>query len=94
MIDATKEQVAKAVQDNLREIPGAKQVRVLVDEVRKDQSESGWWYVPVSIHRDTENMGLIYTALSEVEETLLEHEGLSVLLVPRIIPFQKWSDVA
>lgn len=94
MIDKTSEQVAKVVQDMLRKSPGGAQVRVLTDEVREDQSDRGWWYVPVSIHRDLERMGLIYDTLSAVEEALLESDQLSVLLVPRILPYQKWSDVA
>lgn len=82
--------VAKLVQERLR-LQGAltSRVRVLADEVREESSDGRWWFVPVSIHRDPENMSLIYEALSSVEEAIEKDDQVSVLLVPRIIPFQK-----
>jgi len=85
--------VAKMVQTALRgRNAHAARARVIADEVTRHPD--GMWYVPVSVMRDTEHMALIYQAFSEVEDALEERENLDVLLVPRIIPFQKWEDVA
>jgi len=85
--------VAKMVQAALRGCnPHAARARVIADEVSRHPD--GMWYVPISVMRDTEHMAAIYEAFSEVEDTMEERESLDVLLVPRIIPFQKWEDVA
>ena len=49
--------IAKVVRERLRSIPMGDRVVVLADEVRPQPEDGGWWYVPVSIHRDTEFMG-------------------------------------
>ncbi|MEZ6235118.1 MAG: hypothetical protein R3B68_13100 [Phycisphaerales bacterium] len=87
--------VAALVQEQLRSDQrfAVRSVRVLADEITKP-SDGSFWYLPVSIHRDTENMATIYEALSSIESVLESTHGVRVLLVPRIIPFQKWQDVA
>lgn len=94
MVALDPHRIAKLVQDRLREHVATLRVRVLADEVRMESSDGQWWYVPVSIHRDPENMALVYERLSSVEESIEQKEQVSVLLVPRIIPFQKWQDIA
>ncbi len=86
--------VAKAVQDRLRKSPVGMRLRVLADEIRRETTDGVWWYVPVSIHRDPEHMGEIYDALSIAEEHLEEEDHVTVLLVPRILPFAAWQDIA
>ncbi|MBY0311641.1 MAG: hypothetical protein K2W85_06205 [Phycisphaerales bacterium] len=84
--------VAKNVQEMLiaKNAHTAK-ARVLGDEVWHD---ADLWYVPVSVQRDTEWMATIYDTFSEIEEELEEQKGLRVLIVPRIVPFQRWSETA
>ncbi len=88
--------IGKLVQDRLTRagVPSLRRVRVLTDEIRHEVTDGNWWYVPVSIHRDTEAMAAIYEGLSDIEMELQDKESTSVLLVPRIIPFQKWEDIA
>jgi hypothetical protein len=85
--------VAKVVQDRLRQSPLGQRLRVLAEDVRQETTDGVWWYVPVSIHRDPERMAEIYDMLSELEEQLEEDE-VPVLLVPRIMPFERWQDIA
>jgi hypothetical protein len=95
MVASGPHQIAKIVQDQLRESgPHGRRVRVLAEEIAQESGSGNgpWWYVPVSVHRDAENMAQIYETLSGVEESLEENEHLFVLLVPRIIPFQKWEE--
>jgi len=87
-------EIAARIQRILNEkYVGPARPRVLADEVRLAGDAAKMWYVPVSIHRDTEHMYLVYQALSEAEEQL-EADDIEVLLVPRIIPFQKLEDIA
>lgn len=94
MVASGPHEVAKIIQEKLRDQGSlGRRVRVLAEDVAQESGQGGsWWYVPVSIHRDVENMAEIYETLSGVEESLEENEHLFVLLVPRIIPFQKWEE--
>lgn len=94
MNNAEALRIAGLVQDRLRSGPGpVRSVRVLADEVAREAGEETW-YVPVSLHRDPEFMGLIYGAFSSIEEELERDKGLFVLIVPRIVPFQRWAEIA
>ncbi|MBX3364247.1 MAG: hypothetical protein KF866_05715 [Phycisphaeraceae bacterium] len=87
--------IADLIQRQLREGRYTRRVRVLGDDMTSRVVGSDEvWYVPVSVHRDAEHMSMIYDGLSDVEENLIKEHGLRVILVPRIIPFHRWEDVA
>lgn len=70
----------------------ARRIRVAAQDIAKERDGSeSWWYVPVQVAEDPEYMSQIYEAMSDVEDRLAS-EGLTVLLVPRITPFARWSD--
>jgi hypothetical protein len=94
MTDARVLDVAKRIQKILDgKKVGPARPRVLTDDIERPGGEDGLWYIPVSIHRDTEHMYLVYQAFSETEEEM-ESQGVEILLVPRIIPFEKLQDSA
>lgn len=86
-------QVALLVQRALNADTFGRRVRVLADEVRFQKDDGGWWYVPVTVHRDEEVMASVYLAMSDTEVKLMK-KNLHVLLVPRIIPFSRNKDAA
>ncbi len=94
MTDTQTLEVAKRIQRILdgKQV-GPARPRVLTDDIERPASDDGLWYIPVSIHRDTEHMYLVYQAFSETEEEM-ENQGVEILLVPRIIPFEKLQDSA
>jgi len=94
MIDVETLEIANRIQKILNgKNVGPARPRVDTDKIERPGGEGGLWYVPVSIHRDTEHMYLVYQAFSETEEEM-ENQGVEILLVPRIIPFEKLQDSA
>ena len=62
--------------------PEGYRLQVCRDEVRQ---EDDWWYVVVRPDSDDVRVHQYAEKLAEIEEKLIEEQGLHVLLVPMIV---------
>jgi hypothetical protein len=75
-----KQTVAEAVRKYIKDQhPGGATFEVMEPDIRKERY---WWYVPVRPSVEPMQRYAYYEALTAVEEALMEHEHLTVFLVP------------
>lgn len=78
MNDLSKEEIARRVQDHLRDRrPGGVRLKVVEAGIRKVDH---WWRVPVRPSALPARLFEYYEALAEVEAELQENERLNVVL--------------